>query len=981
VPLLLAALAVALVSVAPAGSAPPTPTPIGPSDGTVVDSLPVFSWNHVAGADRYEFEIAADPGFNSPVDARFYDRLVKNTRATVTKAVPNGTYWWHVRAVGPDGSVSAWAPSMSVIKNWAENPVLRAPADGAMMTFPTHAFQLSWAPTPGAVEYILTIATDPTLGSVVWPTGPVETQATSFTLTAPLPGYKEYYWGITPVDAGGNRGTPSEVRSFTWVWPSRTTTRVTDVASAPEIQDYEFSWDPVPGAIGYEVEVNKSVDFASGSKVCCDVDFVTKVSTIATTFTPKVVLENNNDYYWRVRAVDPSRNQGDWNEGPRFSKSFDEVLPSVRNLRMVDNPFPTESAFETTTPIVTWDPVPGASAYRVEVVPWVTDRCNWSASLTQHWNNVTATTAWTPLGDGRLGSPPYPPDPLIVSSDLPALTRGQAYCVRVYALDGPAAGTNYRSSNETYLPDVGRFGTPEPAFVWTSPPGGNASCDPLPDTACAPHSLGGDDYLVPIRGTTTARMPYFRWNPLAGFESYYVLVSKDPFFSNLVDYAFTQVPAYAPRSQLGPHTYPDETNEYFWAVLPAVTRSGQVVSALPGTSQPSTFHKQSVPPTLVTPANGAVLSTPARFQWQAAEAARRYRLQVSKDPTFATNILEDVFTDSTAYTSSVNYEADVNLYWRVGAHDERDRGLTWSSTRTFQKTLPAPVPDPGNAPEGDLVPTWTWSHVQGASSYDLEVKLPDGQTRLLLNQPSRAFTATLMKGPGIWQWRSRANFPKIGQILTTDGPWSATSSFRRTIREPANPSEEFGERRLVFRWSAKPAAFNYRVQVSTRRDFGIVLDSKTTDIPRWAPSLSAPTYATGGTYYWRVAAADDVALNVGDYTAERPFTLPAIPVTPIVITPPPPPTLKLIRMGARGYPVRRRRVAVTIRVKDRTTLQPIMGARVRVSGAGVVPRTKTTSVGGSVRFWVRATRLGRVAFRATKAGYQTAYLFRQVRRR
>src|SRR5215207_7978785 len=104
-PLLLAALAVALVLVSPAGSAPATPTPVGPPDGTVVDSLPVFAWNVVAGADKYEFEFAADSGFNAPVLGAGKDNFfTKNTRATIEKVVPNGTYWWHVRAVAGDGS-------------------------------------------------------------------------------------------------------------------------------------------------------------------------------------------------------------------------------------------------------------------------------------------------------------------------------------------------------------------------------------------------------------------------------------------------------------------------------------------------------------------------------------------------------------------------------------------------------------------------------------------------------------------------------------------------------------------------------------------------------------------------------------------------------------------------------------------------------------------------------------------------------------
>ena len=338
-----AVLAVAV----PSQAALTAPVPQVPVDGTSVGRLPVFSWTPVAGAERYEFEVAADPGFNSlvlgfPTNPYF----TRNTSATLVKSAPNGAYWWRVRAVGSGGSVSEWSPNLSIEKDWADRPSLLAPADGATFTYPTDHFRLEWTPVPGAWKYLLSVATDPELGSLVWSGGAVETQATAFTLSKPLTPDKTYYWGITPIDPAGNRGTPSEVRSFVWEWPSTTEPEVTDLAGAVEIYDYEFSWDEVPGAAGYEVEINSSSDWAPGSKVCCDVNFITKVTTIGSTFTPTLVLPNNY-YYWRVRAVDPSRNAGVWNVGPEFFKSFDNVLPSVQDLRMVDNPFPTEAAFES----------------------------------------------------------------------------------------------------------------------------------------------------------------------------------------------------------------------------------------------------------------------------------------------------------------------------------------------------------------------------------------------------------------------------------------------------------------------------------------------------------------------------------------------------------------------------------------------------------------------------------------------------------
>src|SRR5829696_9257175 len=105
----LAATLIALVSVASAGGAPATPVAVGPDSGAVVAFLPAFSWSPVSGADRYEFEISADAGFNSPVLGSNLDHFfTKNAHATINKAIPNGTYWWHVRAVAPDGSLSPW---------------------------------------------------------------------------------------------------------------------------------------------------------------------------------------------------------------------------------------------------------------------------------------------------------------------------------------------------------------------------------------------------------------------------------------------------------------------------------------------------------------------------------------------------------------------------------------------------------------------------------------------------------------------------------------------------------------------------------------------------------------------------------------------------------------------------------------------------------------------------------------------------------
>lgn len=873
VPWVITGLAVALLIVAPAGAAPATPVPSLPGDGSVVDDVPPFGWAPVTGAARYEWEIAADPGFNSPVLGSTYDHFfTRNTRATLKKVIPNGTYWWHVRSVATDGSVSPWSFASSFTKRWARSPDLLAPAEGATIFYPRDHFRLSWEPVAGAWRYLVSVATDPTLGSVVWSSGPIQTQATAYTLSSPLAPDQTYYWGITPIDGEGNHGSPSLVRSFRWEWPSSTATRVTDVAPEPEIYDYEFSWDPVPGAAGYELEVNSSSDFAPGSRVCCPVNSLTKLTTIGTSYSPALALPNNR-YYWRVRAIDPSKHAGVWNDGVQFVKSFDEALPSVKNLRMLDNPFPTEGSFPTTVPIIAWDPVPGASSYEVEVSRH-TSGCQWSGT-TEHWRSTTSTTAWTPLGSGWNLVKPFSSS-VSVSTDVPALVAGHDYCVRVTALDRPMDSVSpYVRSTETYLPAIDT-----PAFTWLGPPAGE-DCTP----SCNDGALGSGDYLLPLSGEVKASTPVFRWRALAGYESYFVLVAKDRDFTNLVDYAFTRINAYAPRKGIGPKTYPDETTSYYWAVLPATEASGSGVTTAPRFSAPQSFEKRSAPPVIVEPVDGAVFPGAVRFQWRATLGARRYRLEVSTDPTFASSLEESVLTDSTAYTSSETYPADTELYWRVRADAENVDtpggvvALTWSQTGRFRKTLPRPVLDPANPTIGDFLPTWKWDPVPGAVSYDFQLRAPDGTQFNFFAIPSAAATPTLLKGTGIWKWQVRANFPQVTTLSLTDGPWTAQQSFTRTIREPANPGEDVAAGRLLFGWDPKMGARNYRVQVARTPDFSIVVETTATDNAGYAPLLTQLGYMSGGIFYWRVAAADDIVGNVGDYTAARSFTLPIAPVS------------------------------------------------------------------------------------------------------
>src|SRR4029450_8040154 len=163
---------------------------------------------------------------------------------------------------------------------------------------------------------------------------------------------------------------------------------------------------------------------------------------IANSYAPTTMLRDNT-YYWRVRSLDAFGNAGEWNLGPSFTKTFDKVppvsAPSVKNVHLRDNLSDPGSdvdggrpGYQTYVPVVTWDPVPGASSYEVDVFPFEGGMCNWSSGALDHWHSQTATNAWTMLGYSWNNVKPYA-DARPVASEAFHPDLNDEYCVRVRA--------------------------------------------------------------------------------------------------------------------------------------------------------------------------------------------------------------------------------------------------------------------------------------------------------------------------------------------------------------------------------------------------------------------------------------------------------------------------------------------------------------------------------------------------------------------
>lgn len=918
------------------------PSPQSPASSATVEAAPTFSWSAVKGAAVYEFQLSDDQKFNSLVlgTGRGGSLRTKNTAATLEKTLQDGNYFWRVRAISKKERVGRWSTPRSFTKAWKTAPLLQGPADDFAVAWPSLPLLLRWAPVPHATKYLVTIATDPSLAQIVSATAnkPAEVPGTSFALQGTLPAGR-YYWAITPVDAGGLRGTRSRVASFTWSWLTTTAPAVQDLNDTDQVFDPLFTWDPIPGAARYEVEINPDDAFAAGSRVCC------KDPIIGTSLSPVRILPNNNDlsgasgYNWRVRAFDVDGNPGQWNRGPTFQKAYDQTTPAVPNVAVETVPS-TDGA--TASPLVTWDAVPGAAQYEVQWTTFIGGFCGWSNAALPF---KTSSLAWTPLSPNIPSGIPGGPYPGITTRWGSPFVSGTTYCVRVRALSDDSLRENDNVSTPVIGPWTQAGGSENaPAFTYGGPP---TTADP------APSQLPSPTYLTPLFSTVT-RTPVLRWQPVAGARRYFVIIARDSNFTNVIETAMTAMPAYAPVRALE-----DEATAYFWAVVPASQSNGSGVSGGPKSYNPQSFNKLSIPPAPINPVGGVDVSTQPTFRWTPAESAQKYRIQVSADPQFG-DLLDDVVTSSTAYTSSTPYPADTVLYWRVRAEQLQVSGtgrveLRWSDVGSFRRSLPSPVLATDIPLTGELPPALTWTPVPGAISYDVHIDQADGKSSDF-NLKSPAGTFTKFFGIGTFKFKVRANFAaRTGAVASA---YSAPRDFTRVISPPGSPRVTRSKTRMVFGWNPAAAGKSYRVDVSSTESFSGTIESVTTDNTSWAPKLTSPAFRGTGPLYWRVATVDDGG-NTGAFVSA---------------------TIrkgKPLSVRVRGGLRKNRTSRLTIVVRGAGKAQK--GATVSISGAGVKSTTKVTSRTGRATVRLRPTKSGSVTIVVKSTGFADKRLTVRVR--
>ena len=352
---------------------------------------PVLEWSRVATAVEYEVQVSASDNFGSFL----YNATTENSRATPPAKLPSGTdLYWRVRGVTSGGAAGSWSFGQFAIVPDAA-PTLEAPEDGADLQQPGQPPLLSWDPVEGATGYVIEVDNDDQFVGATSYTSKV----TSFLVPDPGPELT-YFWRVRATFDGGYTGDWSDARSFNILALAAPELVSPDDSSTTEVQDAVLDWAPVAGAVKYEVTVSTDDQFNS----------LVDTATVKSTWYARAATLDNDQYWWRVRAIDVNDNKSPWSTS---LNQFQRIWPDQPNLV-----YPEDESTVGVGLYYEWDPIPHASEYRLEVArdpsfsPTTFDICTTQGTTfavsrltTTCSAKVEGTYYWRVRGQDRPSSP------------------------------------------------------------------------------------------------------------------------------------------------------------------------------------------------------------------------------------------------------------------------------------------------------------------------------------------------------------------------------------------------------------------------------------------------------------------------------------------------------------------------------------------------------------------------------------------------
>lgn len=359
-------LSAGVLAVAP-GTAYAVDAPSGLSASA--NRIPVLSWGHVVGATLYDVEVSPSSTFSTTV----VKVATLNEQYVPTAELPAGELWWRVRARS-GSTLGDWTiASFDSRVDGAPEPI--QPLPGTTFQAPQMP-RFSWQPVAGATKYTVQTSPDPEFTDPSLIASSTAAPTAAYLVSFPRVG--DYYWRVrAELGSGSTEWSPSSLYHAAGL-PDARLTAPTDGFDDP-VRDVVLDWEPVAGAVSYQLQVSTDANFLATA--------VSTTGITSTSYSPAGTLDND-EYYWRVRAVDGSGNASAWPATPwRFRRAWPDQPELVypRGDLPADRPLFYE-----------WNATERASSYLVTVSqvggPWT---CSFSTVHTTASDKCVPTSAGT----------------------------------------------------------------------------------------------------------------------------------------------------------------------------------------------------------------------------------------------------------------------------------------------------------------------------------------------------------------------------------------------------------------------------------------------------------------------------------------------------------------------------------------------------------------------------------------------------------
>ena len=260
-----------------------------PASSTVnIQLTPVFKWHPAARATSYHFQISQDTPFKILLCD---DSTLTDTSSQKATLQPGTTYYWRVMSLNAtDKSVYSDIWSFTTTIGLPNTPIQKSPLNSAVNQLRRSTFQ--WSPVASAAMYHLQIAEDMAFTMIDYQ----DSTLVDTIVTGPQLDYgKQYYWRVRAANSFGKSSF-----STVWVFTTANGQLLTPTLSAPVNLATNISitpilnWNKVTRAVSYQLQVAEDVQFHTiAFQDTADLDSISHGA----------ILQNNKNYYWRVRAI------------------------------------------------------------------------------------------------------------------------------------------------------------------------------------------------------------------------------------------------------------------------------------------------------------------------------------------------------------------------------------------------------------------------------------------------------------------------------------------------------------------------------------------------------------------------------------------------------------------------------------------------------------------------------------------------------